>query len=202
MPITINGTGTISGVSATGITTAQTVSASNITTGTLPKAQLPTGSVLQVVSVNKTDVTSYSTNINVGYASYSSTGVTASITPTSASSKILVLVNLSVGVQGGNICDFVLKRDSSFPILGDSASGYYQVTQTGRGVGSNIAGMHHSGIVYLDSPSTTSSVTYTVLGATENAQIVYINGSGGSDLGSQSWSSRGASTITLMEIKA
>jgi hypothetical protein len=182
MPIAINGTGTISGVSAGGLT-----SASN-------------GRILQVVSAAKTDVTSYTTNINVGFASYSSTGVTASITPSSATSKILVLANLSVGVNSGSICVFVLKRDSSFPILGNSASGYYQVTQTGRGVGGNIHGMHHSGIMYLDSPSTTSSVTYTVLGASEGAQIVYINGSGGNDLGSQSWSSRGASTITLMEI--
>ena len=43
MPITINGTGTISGVSATGLTTAQTVSASNITTGTLTAANGGTG---------------------------------------------------------------------------------------------------------------------------------------------------------------
>ena len=43
MPITINGSGTISGVNATGLTTAQTVSASNITTGTLAAANGGTG---------------------------------------------------------------------------------------------------------------------------------------------------------------
>jgi hypothetical protein len=43
MPITINGSGTISGVSATGLTTAQTVSASDITTGTLAAANGGTG---------------------------------------------------------------------------------------------------------------------------------------------------------------
>jgi hypothetical protein len=171
-------------------------------TGKVLDASAPSGSVIQVVSSIKTDVTSYSTNINAGYASYSSTGVSVSITPISTTSKILVLANLSVGVNSGSICVFALKRDSSFPALGNSASGYYQVTQTGRGVGGNIHGMHHSGIMYLDSPSTTSSVTYTVLGASEGAQIVYINGSGGQDLGSQSWSSRGTSTITVMEIAA
>lgn len=43
MPITINGTGTIAGVSSTGLSAAQTVSASNVTTGTLPLAQGGTG---------------------------------------------------------------------------------------------------------------------------------------------------------------
>jgi len=48
MPITINGSGTISGVSATGLTTAQTVSASNITTGTLAVANGGTGTTVGV----------------------------------------------------------------------------------------------------------------------------------------------------------
>lgn len=67
MPITINGTGTISGVSATGITTAQTVSASNITTGTLPIAQGGSGTTigqaivpLQVVALSGLSTFSFS----------------------------------------------------------------------------------------------------------------------------------------------
>jgi hypothetical protein len=162
---------------------------------------LPTGSVLQVVSSEKTDVTSYTTNINVGASSFSDTGVSATITPTSSSSKILVLVNLSVGVHTGYITVFAIRRGSStFPLLGDTASGYTSVTQIGRGVGGNVHGMHHSGMMYLDSPATTSATTYTVMGASELAKVVYINGSGGSDTGSQTWSSRGTSTITLIEV--
>lgn len=88
MPITINGTGTISGVSATGLSSAQTVSASNITTGTLPKAQLPTGSVLQVVSAE------YSTQVSISNTTtWTDSGLSASITPTSSSSKILVIIS-------------------------------------------------------------------------------------------------------------
>jgi hypothetical protein len=200
MPISQINTNSIANGAVVAADLAAGAALSNLGTSQLADANMAPGSVIQVVSSIKTDVTSYTTNINVGFASYSSTGVAASITPSSTNSKILVLVNLSVGVNSGSICVFALRRDSSFPALGNAASGYYQVTQTGRGVGGNIHGMHHSGIMYLDSPSTTSSVTYTVLGAAEGAQIVYINGSGGNDLGSQSWSSRGTSTITLLEI--
>ena len=159
-----------------------------------------TGSVLQVQSFTKTDTSAHSVNINTGYASYANTGISCSITPTSANSKILVNADISVGVNSGSICVWVLKRDTSYPVLGNSASGYYQVTTIGRGVGGNIHGMHHSGLQYLDSPATTSSVTYTILGASEGGQTVYVNGSGGQDLSGQPWSSRGTSTITLMEI--
>jgi hypothetical protein len=159
-----------------------------------------TGNVLQVQSFTKTDTSSHSVNINTSYASYANTGISCSITPTYANSKILVNADISVGLSSGSICVWVLKRDSSYPVLGNAASGYYQVTTLGRGVGGNIHGMHHSGLQYLDSPATTSSVTYTILGASENGQIVYVNGSGGQDLSGQAWSSRGTSTITLMEI--
>jgi hypothetical protein len=43
MPITIDGTGTISGVSATGLTTAQTVTTSAITDASVTQAKLATG---------------------------------------------------------------------------------------------------------------------------------------------------------------
>jgi hypothetical protein len=65
-------------------------SASNITSGTLPKAQLPTGSVLQVVSTTKTDTFSTSST------SYTDlTGLSVSITPTSATSKVLVFYTVN-----------------------------------------------------------------------------------------------------------
>jgi hypothetical protein len=89
MPIIIDGTGTISGVSATGLTTAQTVSASNVTTGTLPYAQLPTGSVLQVVNASST------TNVTTTSTSLVTTGFSATITPKFSNSKVIALVNIS-----------------------------------------------------------------------------------------------------------
>ena len=57
-------------------------------TGTqvIPKATLPTGSVLQVVQAT------YSTNVTTGGTTFIDTGLTATITPTSSSNKILVIV--------------------------------------------------------------------------------------------------------------
>jgi hypothetical protein len=56
--------------------------------GTLPFAQLPTGSVLQVVQATYTTQTSYSS----GSTSYTDTGLSATITPKFATSKILIMI--------------------------------------------------------------------------------------------------------------
>ena len=76
-------------------TTALSTSGANVTiAGTLTtasqsiaKASLPTGSVLQVVQV------STNSTYSVSASSFTATGFTASITPTSATSKILVSVS-------------------------------------------------------------------------------------------------------------
>jgi hypothetical protein len=107
-----------------------------------------------------------------------------SITPTSTSSKILAVVHLSdtgqdnVGVSYGA---FWLMRDSTDIIKFTGQVGY-----TG-GTASNSVGSCSTS--YLDSPSTTSSVTYTVQGSN-------VSGTGTIEIGS----SNSTSTITLMEI--
>lgn len=77
MPITINGTGTISGVSSTGLSAAQTVSATNITTGTLPLAQGGTGTTtglalvpLQTVALSGLSTFSFSVAAYPQYVVY------------------------------------------------------------------------------------------------------------------------------------
>jgi hypothetical protein len=177
MPITIDGSGTISGVSATGITTAQTVSASNITTGTLPKAQLPTGSVLQVVNAS----------LQIGLNSTTSTSfvsspLTASITPTSSSSKIFIVVS-SQGVVSSTsyVTAYTIYRNS---------------TNLGSSTGMTFIGSAQSmslSLSYLDSPATTSSTTYTV----------YFRVNGGTGyMGDTLGGVSPISSIVLMEISA
>jgi hypothetical protein len=205
MTITINGSGTISGVSATGITTAQTVSASSITTGTLPKAQLPAGTVLQVVQAWKSDYSTISTNINVGYASYP-TIFSGSITPLSASSKILIIYFISGSVDAGLHMVSTIKREisggaTSYPAIGDSASGFYQATTGTRGIGSNNFNIANQSAQYLDSPSTTSSITYSIIGASEGGNTWEINTNGENSSGN-AWSTRFASGMIMMEIGA
>ena len=166
MPIIIDGTGTISGVSATGLTTAQTVAS----------AQLPAGSVLQVVNAT------YNTQSTTTSTSPVATGLTASITPKFSTSKILVLINCDTGVvASGNGVIVQLWRGGSSIFAVAPASAY--ITVAGLAQNNSTASAN-----YLDSPATTSSTAYTVYFATVNAGTAFfcINSN--------------QSTLTLMEI--
>ena len=95
--------------------------ASNISSGTLGKARLPTGSVLQVVNA------SYGTQATTASSSYSDTGLTATITPTSATSKILVIVDQNGIYSDGNAnqgLDIKLLRGATtLALIGGRAAG-------------------------------------------------------------------------------
>jgi hypothetical protein len=173
-------------------------SASNITTGTLPKAQLPAGSVLQVVSTTKTDTFSMT-----GLTFTSVTGLTASITPTSATSKILVIVSMTCGLSSDSVVFTRLMRGGTAIDIGDAAGSRTQstaATYTG-GSASVVYQLLPQNMNFLDSPSTTSSTTYGVQIKGEDGGVsVFVNrASNDSDFPGRA---RTASTITLMEIAA
>ena len=151
----------------------------NVLTDTSPKA----GNVIQVVSAT------YSTQTTITSTSYTDTGLQTSITPTSSSSKILILVN-----QAGT-----LRRDSSaeqsgFANLVRGATQITQIVQIQRMTGaSNQYVPYFNGIVYLDSPATTSSTTYKTQAKVDTS----------SDFGTIYFQVNNLdSTITLMEIAA
>jgi len=151
-------------------------------TGTqvIPKAALPTGSVLQVVNA------AYNTTSTTTSSSFSPTGLTASITPTSASSKILV-------ITGG--CDAATVS----PASGVKLALYRNTTQLTQytnnipyqGSGGSFYITGAPSITYLDSPATTSSVSYSVYYAAQT---------GGTTVTMQRDNT--TATITLMEIAA
>ena len=140
-------------------------------TGTLPDANAPIGGVIQVVSAT------YSTETTNSTTTYADTGLTASITPTSSSSKILVLVTIA-GCQKSN----------------GSASNGLDLKLL-RGVTDLITFTRFGGwtgtALYLDSPATTSSTTY---------KVQFRNETGSALVKVQDTSS--TSTIVLMEIAA
>ena len=153
--------------------------ASNISSGTLGKARLPTGSVLQVVNATTT------TQDTTTSSSYSATSLTASITPSSATSKILVLVSLKPGtVASGQGVKFQLWRGGASVFQIGTANAYVNAT--------GVAEIHGaSSSSFLDSPATTSSITYTVyFGSGSNGQSSYNN------------INNDTSSIALMEISA
>jgi hypothetical protein len=152
----------------------------------IPKAALPTGSVLQVVNAT------YSTEVTTSSSTFSDTGLSASITPISSSSKILILAQIN-GIyrdeSGATYLAARLLRDSTNILNFEGIAAYISVTASGStGVGGISA-------TYLDSPSTTSSTTYKVQFASgANAAKIHVQ-TPASGLAS-------ASTITLMEIAA
>lgn len=139
------------------------------------------GKVLQVVNAV------YTTAVATSSATLSDTGLTATITPTASTSKILVIVNHNGVGKGGNLAGRVrLNRGSTQLVFIDSIIAYTGSTQE-----IYIGGI---GATYLDSPATTSATTYKTQFASDNGTQFAMNVSGGG-LGS-------SSTITLMEIGA
>ena len=156
--------------------------ASNISSGTLGKARLPTGSVLQVVNAT------YSTQTSNSTSTPADTGLTASITPLFSTSKILIMVNQAGVEKNQNNAENALtlhlqKNGSNLVKIG----GFIGYTATAV---RNIVGS--LSCAYLDSPATTSAITYKTQFFNDgvNAAAVVVQ--------SQSV----VSTMTLMEIAA
>ncbi len=142
--------------------------------------------VLQVVNG------SYSTEVASSSATFADTGLTATITPQSSSSKILVLVNqANVSKNGGSIYNAVslcLVRGST-NILNFASFVGYTITDMLLIDGSVSC-------CYLDSPATTSATTYKTQFANSNGNIASVA------VQKLSGISQAVSTITLMEISA
>jgi hypothetical protein len=163
-------------VAGTTVLTLPAVTGTILTT-TSPKA----GNVLQVVQATYSTSTSNSTNV------FADTGLSASITPSSSSSKILVLVTQNgLNKSGSNVASGVTVKllRGSTDIL---TNAIYAVGYTN----STLEQIDNCSFSYLDSPATTSSTTYkTQFANNANAASVTVQ------LGSS------PSSITLLEIAA
>lgn len=166
MSVTING--------STGVSLVQN--------GVLTDANMPAGSVLQVVNAT------YSTSTSTTSSAFTDLGLSASITPSSASNKIFIVASIN-GVyktgHNGSIGLVLVRGVTEIVRFSDNGLSY-----TGDTTASQTAGS----INYLDSPSTTSSTTYKIQfknGASSGGSVV-VNDGGGNVV----------SAITLMEIAA
>ena len=167
---------------------------------------LTTGKILQVVQSVKTDTAS--TTVDTGtFADITGTDQAGAgsvfcvkITPAATTSKILVSWNfiLSTGSNNTNI-NFLLDRNSVNPLLGDAAGD--RIRTSGEFVNTSWDGMGSSTGQYLDSPSSTSELTYKLTWSQNNTSATaYINRSG-EDTDAIDYQ-RSASTITVVEIGA
>ena len=166
---------------------------------TLPSA-IATGTVLQTVSVVKTDTfTSTSASLT------DITGMSAAITPSASSSKVLVTVVMNVGITlVDRYAVFQLVRGSTAIALGDASSSrtrgsFAHVRVDANGTANEV---ETKTITFLDSPSTTSATTYKMQGLVQTASSpsFTVNRSGGDSDAAHGF--RVASTITLIEIGA
>ncbi len=136
-------------------------------------AAIPTGKVLQVIQ------SSDSTELSTTSTSLVDIGLSASITPSSSSNKILIIVD----AQGQNPSNVgwgnAIVRGSTAIFQTNTYSNYSsQETQTNR----------RASYCYLDSPSTTSATTYKLQVYCYNPGTILMN------------ESSNPTTMTLMEI--
>jgi len=127
------------------------------------------------------------------------TGLSATITPTSASSKVLVIVSIAVGTEffGPNV---IVERGGTPIGVGDAASSRTRVTGGAADGGSGTTVTVTC--VVLDSPATTSATTYTVdiQNLTSGTNTMYVNRA--DDDQNIARRGRAASSVTLIEVAA
>jgi len=143
------------------------------------------GKVLQVVSAV------HSTSVGVTTTAYANTGLTATITPSSATSKILVLISQAITVSGGTVSGGAVKVVRGATDIYTVAGSNNQAFLAGE-VGANSYNGGSSAFNYLDSPATTSATTYKTQGRrnASASSVMTFNSDGAS------------SSITLLEIGA
>jgi len=144
----------------------------------LTSAALPAGSVLQVVQGT------FSAEAETSSSTYADTGLTASITPSSASNKILVIVTMAGVGKGDNNTSCLIRTLRDATVIDTTRDIGYTASTASNYIGT-------VSLTVLDSPATTSAITYKTQFA-----------SAANNSRARVCSSNSTSYITLMEIAA
>jgi hypothetical protein len=156
----------------------------------------PAGHVLQCLSVAKTDddfSTDSDTFVDI-------TGLSVAITPSSSSNKILIIADVALGTSANHSGAIRISGGNATDYVGDTASNRQRVAGvTTYADGGTIYDIISCTKIYLDSPATTSEVTYVVQ-ASGMINTVYVNRTGAHrDLAT--YDPVACSSITVMEIQ-
>ena len=182
MPVTINGDGSIAGLSVGGLGSG-VVNTATIASGAITSALMPAGSILQVKQAESSSQITQSSSADFDI-------VTVSLTPTAVGNKIFIF-GCVMGIQNGGgsnntrlLCR--VRRDST-NLMNSEANHWLQGTSTV---------MRHGGlsINYIDTAPSTNATTYKLVG--------YWSDTGGSQCFVNKDNNSGSSTITVMEVKA
>jgi hypothetical protein len=185
--------------STSGYIEIQAPAEANGATHVIPNTGFAAGKILQVVHVNSN---SHLSSTSTSYVDL--TGVTASITPSATTSKVLIT------------CSIAISKADSYTFIGrivkdgaaiSGAGGIHTGSNTSQldGAWWTIRNTRYAAnpytVQYLDSPSSTSSITYKAQGLTNNSSYgfalnqTHYNANNVDD-------SPGFSSITLMEVGA
>ena len=210
MPVSINGSGTLTGISVgglpDGIVDADMLAANAVTSGKL--ASGVGGKILQVVSANKDNTVSSNST------SYYSIGLNATITPSSSSNKILVLLDLVYGgpqnhyaygriirtPSGGSLTPIAIGADRTSSYSNSQQASF---TLTTPNTSSDQYKLFHASVNFLDTPSTTAATTYSVQGKSRSGGgdgYFYINRPATNN--NETYQVGTSSNLTLMEVAA
>ena len=169
-------------------------------------------STLKVNALQNTSGTAYdfvkqvvqastSTQVSVSTTTYTDTGLTASITPSSTSSKILVIVDQQFRIARASSAK---NAGAGIKLLRDSTTIHTPITNDDSNplevYGENLFNhFTRFTLTKLDSPATTSSVTYKTQGRphlTTSSGVVNFQYTG------SNYDQNGTSYITLLEVAA
>jgi len=193
MALTFNGSSNTIGGLAVGGLPDGTVDADTLAAKAATAAKLGNGSVLQTVYIQKTDTFSSSSSSWVDV-----TGLTADITMTNSSNKVLVICHVSGLNDATTGSGLGIDRGGSFVGLPQSGYGSRQNIMGGEFYESRQDSFRVQSFTFLDTPGS-GTHTYKIK-AMPKSQALYINRSA-SD-GNSSDFCRGTSDMTLMEIAA
>ena len=191
MAITLNGTGSISGLtSGAGI-------AATALSGQVPDANAPSGSVIQVVTG------STSTRVQSNSTSYGNLGLSVSITPSNASNIILITVSFNTLTQTSNSWDegvAMFRLWDGSTVLNETSS-----SMRSNGSSSNNKVQSDVNIVFSLSAGSTSARTYSVQGKVPNTGYFFNAFPDAANVptsGDSNYQMNNIGWITVMEIAA
>ena len=190
MAISINGNGTITGISVgglpNGIVDTDTIAASAVTPA---KSTIVGGKILQVLQVKKTDVFTTTNTTNSGTHPWGNdvSGLSLNITMTNASNKVLAILNGTISNSATNYYTYLYLYRHSDYFLGSSTA----KTPSGSLATNDVV------VMGLDTPGAGTHMYLARVATEGNTAKV---GQGQNDSGHNE--NIGDSTLTLMEIAA
>ena len=163
----------------------------------VPRGGLPSGASGGIIQMKQTVLTASFSKVN--NASFSQiSGLTVTITPQSASNKILIIPSVQMTANSGHRHGFRIMRGSTAIFIGDSYGSNQRVSSFMGNVPNSAASYRHT-LLCLDEPNTTSATTYSLQIIGEGGSTdIFINRTASTNTGGDFH--RGVSTITAMEV--